>query len=226
MGFVILGQGDLADRCVRWLRERGDHPVAVIADPLTVDWAEQCGAGFAFSIGYRHILSPATLAAFPKGVLNLHTSYLPYGRGAHPNVWAIVEGTPAGVTIHRMDAGVDTGPIVEQVAVDVLPWDTGGSLWGRLQDAAFGLFIFSWQTHHPDWPQGMPQPVLDDAYLRLPHRQADLDTATLGTHPNAAYRAMLNVLRARTFPGYPGIRYKDGGHWVEATINLKPVDGP
>jgi len=44
----------------------------------------------------------------------LHISYLPFNRGAHPNFWSHYEGTPSGVTIHLIDEGIDTGPILFQ----------------------------------------------------------------------------------------------------------------
>jgi methionyl-tRNA formyltransferase len=50
--------------------------------------------------------------------LNLHISLLPLNRGAHPAAWAIREGTKHGVTIHKIDSGLDTGEIVYQEEID------------------------------------------------------------------------------------------------------------
>jgi methionyl-tRNA formyltransferase len=72
----------------------------------------------AVSFGYRHILRKEVLKTARRPVLNLHISYLPFNRGAHPNFWSWVEGTPAGVTIHEIDEGIDTGPIVAQSKLD------------------------------------------------------------------------------------------------------------
>jgi methionyl-tRNA formyltransferase len=47
-------------------------------------------------------------------IFNLHISYLPYNRGAHPNFWSFYDNTPSGVTIHLIDEGIDTGPIIYQ----------------------------------------------------------------------------------------------------------------
>ena len=66
------------------------------------------------SFGYRHILRAEVLATAPRPPLNLHISFLPYNRGAHPNFWAFYDGTPSGVTIHAIDPGLDTGPIAFQ----------------------------------------------------------------------------------------------------------------
>ena len=44
----------------------------------------------------------------------MHTSYLPFNRGSHPNFWSFAENSPKGVTIHEIDEGIDTGPIIYQ----------------------------------------------------------------------------------------------------------------
>ena len=72
------------------------------------------GYDFVVSYGYRHILKQNVIDGFGCPIFNLHISYLPYNRGAHPNFWSFYENSPAGVTIHLIDSGVDTGPIVSQ----------------------------------------------------------------------------------------------------------------
>ena len=69
---------------------------------------------FVVSYGYRHILKGDLINSSDCPIFNLHISYLPYNRGAHPNFWSFYDNTPAGVTIHLIDEGVDTGPIVSQ----------------------------------------------------------------------------------------------------------------
>jgi methionyl-tRNA formyltransferase len=69
---------------------------------------------FIISYGYRHILKEDVLNKFPKKVINLHISLLPWNRGADPNLWSFLENTPKGVTIHYIDPGLDTGEILVQ----------------------------------------------------------------------------------------------------------------
>lgn len=90
-----------------------------------VNWTDQkidslSSCELAISFGYRHILKANVLATARRPVLNLHIAYLPWNRGAHPLFWAAYDGTPAGVTIHEIDSGIDTGPICFQrkVALD------------------------------------------------------------------------------------------------------------
>lgn len=72
------------------------------------------GFDFVISYGYRHILKKSIIESSRAPIINLHISYLPWNRGAHPNFWSFFDCTPSGVSIHLIDEGVDTGPILYQ----------------------------------------------------------------------------------------------------------------
>lgn len=72
------------------------------------------GFDFVVSYGYRHILKKPIIESSAAPIINLHVSYLPWNRGAHPNFWSFFDSTPSGVSIHLIDEGVDTGPIIYQ----------------------------------------------------------------------------------------------------------------
>ena len=126
-----------------------DHTQTALIDALI---AHQCavdhrrdkvdamkGYDCVISFGYRHILKQSTIDGFECPVFNLHMSYLPYNRGAHPNFWSFYDNTPSGVTIHVMDGGMDTGPIVTQKYVTFAPSDdtfekTYAVLFKQLED--------------------------------------------------------------------------------------------
>jgi methionyl-tRNA formyltransferase len=162
------------------------------------------------SIYFGTILRPELLELFPSGVVNLHPSFLPYNRGANPNVWSIIDGTPAGVTLHTIDNGIDTGDIIAQEQVCVEAVDTGATLYRKLEQAAIGLFQRAWPQLAAGAASRMPQPpgfgparrVRDLAALD----EIDLDRRYTG-------RELIDLLRARTFPPYPGAYFRaaDGG---------------
>ena len=86
-------------------------------------------------VAYGHILRPGVLAIPPLGMINVHASVLPKYRGAAPIPWAILNGeTETGVSIMRMEAGLDSGPVLQRVATPIAPDETGGSLSDRLAD--------------------------------------------------------------------------------------------
>ncbi|MGI6156389.1 MAG: phosphoribosylglycinamide formyltransferase [Enterococcus lemanii] len=79
--------------------------------------------------GYMRIIGPTLLDAFPNRIINIHPSLLPSFPGLHGIKDAYDYGVKiTGITIHYIDAGVDTGPIIAQAATPILPEDTLESL--------------------------------------------------------------------------------------------------
>jgi len=105
------------------------------SSPEFVEQARALAPDISIVAAYGHILSQALLDVPPRGSLNVHASLLPALRGAAPIQRAILAGlTETGITIMRMDAGMDTGPILHQVATPIAPDETGGELAVRLAE--------------------------------------------------------------------------------------------
>jgi methionyl-tRNA formyltransferase len=84
-------------------------------------------------VAYGRILRPSELEIPARGMLNLHFSLLPRWRGAAPVSRALMAGDPmTGVTIFRIDEGLDTGPVLTAQAIDIEPGETAGALTARL----------------------------------------------------------------------------------------------
>lgn len=106
-------------------RQAFDAELVRVLKDAGVEWV--CLAGF------MRLLSPDFLGAFPGRVLNIHPSLLPAFPGLHAPRQALEKGVKlAGCTVHFVDAGTDTGPIIGQAAVPVLPGDDEGALAGRI----------------------------------------------------------------------------------------------
>jgi phosphoribosylglycinamide formyltransferase-1 len=91
--------------------------------------------------GFMRIVGPQLLAAFPRRIINIHPSLLPKHRGLRAWEQALAAGdSVAGCTVHYVDEGVDTGEIIAQAEVDVLPVDTAESLHARIQEAEHVLY--------------------------------------------------------------------------------------
>lgn len=164
---------------------------------------------------YPHILNRKHLNAFSQGVINIHPAYLPFNRGAMPNVWTIVDRTPGGVTIHWMDKGIDTGPIIAQGYVDVEDWETGEEYYKKLLRFSEELFTSSWAVWRVEGiPSGVPQSELEKTAVATVHKSADVkEIDDLEKHFGAQQVwDILDVLRSRTFTGYESayVRGKDG----------------
>ncbi|MDP3279336.1 MAG: phosphoribosylglycinamide formyltransferase [Deltaproteobacteria bacterium] len=83
--------------------------------------------------GFMRIVTPVLLSAFTDRVINVHPSLLPSFAGTHAQAQALAYGAKiAGCTVHFVDEGVDSGPIIAQAAVDVFDTDTEESLRDRI----------------------------------------------------------------------------------------------
>ena len=91
---------------------------------------------------YGQIISQEVLDIPPCGCINVHASLLPKYRGAAPIQWAILDGEKeTGVTTMRMNAGLDTGDMIEKVIVPITDEETGGSLFDKLSAAGAELLL-------------------------------------------------------------------------------------
>jgi methionyl-tRNA formyltransferase len=135
---VFLGRAD--SPVLAHLRGVEDEVVAVgPSEPFVGD-----DPRLVVSHGYRIILRRDVLERLPDRVINLHISLLPYNRGADPTLWSVLEDTPAGVTIHYIDEGVDTGDVIAQRAVALADDDTVATAYDALQAELAALFREQW----------------------------------------------------------------------------------
>lgn len=92
--------------------------------------------------GYGQILSQKIIDIPKYGIINLHASLLPKYRGASPIQSAVIAGEKCtGITIMQTDIGLDTGDIISQKAIDILPNETAGELSVRLADLAAEMLL-------------------------------------------------------------------------------------
>ncbi|MGZ5199575.1 MAG: formyltransferase family protein [Telluria sp.] len=129
---------------MRAVFERFDDQLVRTEEPTAAIRALLDDADFIVSYGYRHLIPADVLAAFGSRAVNLHISLLPWNRGADPNLWSFLEDTPKGVTIHVLERGIDTGPILAQLAVASDPHDTLKTSYERLAQAMVALFADTW----------------------------------------------------------------------------------
>jgi methionyl-tRNA formyltransferase len=113
-------------------------------EPLELPALEEMAPDLLVSHGYRRIIRPPVLERFPDRVVNLHISLLPYNRGTDPNLWSVLEDTPAGVSVHFVDEGVDTGDVIAQREVALADDETLATSYARLQEEMAALFRETW----------------------------------------------------------------------------------
>ena len=174
-------------------------------------------------LAYWGKLIKGELFRLPRyGYINLHTSYLPYGKGKHPHYWSIVEDTPYGVSIMKIDEGLDTGDIIFQKEIKISWLDTGKSLYFKgiraieelLEEKKYDILNLDFCTkqqsgtgtfHYGKEIEENSQIVLDRKYTA---------------------KDLLNILRARTFAPFPAAYFIDHGEKYEVRINITKVEKP
>ena len=184
-------------------------PTIAPGDPNAADVVARVAAArpdFIFSFYYRRMLAPALLSLAQRGALNMHGSLLPKYRGRAPVNWAIIHGeTETGATLHYMADKPDTGDIVAQTTVPILPEDVAGDVFVKVTVAA--------------------EMTLDRALPALlagtaPRTPQDAGTASYfgGRKPedgvidwSKSASAIHNLVRA-VAPPYPGARTLIDGH--------------
>ena len=119
-----------------------DHPSREAFDRVLIDALGAHGVRWVVLAGFMRILTPSFLAAFQGRVLNIHPSLLPAFPGVNAIQQALAHGVKVtGCTVHWVEQGVDSGPIIAQRAVPVLPGDDERSLAERMHAAEHGLYV-------------------------------------------------------------------------------------
>ena len=118
----------------------GEYPDRDARDVAMADWLQAHGVVLVACAGYMHLLRPCFLERFPDAVVNVHPALLPAFPGAHAVEEALEAGVDeTGATVHLVDEGVDTGPVLRQERVPVLVGDTRESLHARIREVEHRL---------------------------------------------------------------------------------------
>jgi methionyl-tRNA formyltransferase len=111
MKCLFLGYDSKKTKLINFLRKK---KIKVKSKKTSLLFKDIEDNDFIISFGYRKIIKKNLILKAKRPIINLHMSYLPYNRGAHPNFWSFVNNTIKGVTIHEIDEGIDTGKIIFQ----------------------------------------------------------------------------------------------------------------
>ena len=113
MKILLLSNNDNVNALKIRLVAMGED-VILYHDRVTVNPIEELEPEFVIVYNYRSIIKEDVIDLLGNRIINLHTSYLPWNKGSSPNIWSFIEDTPKGVTIHRLEKGLDKGKILLQ----------------------------------------------------------------------------------------------------------------
>lgn len=175
-----------------------------VNDALSVNAIREHSIDWLFIIGWSQIAGEEVLVAPTKGVLGIHPTLLPEGRGRAPIPWAILKDLEqTGVTLFKLDSGVDTGEIVAQEVVPITHDETATTLYAKVNDAHRSLIKNIWRDLADD---KITLTLQDESKATIwPGRTPEDGRIT--TDMNIAY--VERLVRATTRP-YPGAFFDDG----------------
>jgi methionyl-tRNA formyltransferase len=180
-----------------------------INDDDAVATVRRHGLDWLFVIGWSQIGRAPILAAPERGVIGMHPTLLPVGRGRAAIPWAILKDLrETGVTMFTLDQGVDTGPIIAQEHLPLAPDETATSLYERIRRAHAKLMRDVWpalvadqviltpqdDSRATEWPGRRPE----DGLIRPEMKVADAERlvrATTHPYPGAFWRDATGTLR-------------------------------
>lgn len=205
---------------------RGGTPVVVrdvdLHTPSVLELFRHLELDFLLCVHLRRLIQPSLLRTLRAGALNLHPSYLPFNRGWHTPTWTILEGSPAGATLHYVDEHLDSGDIVYQEEEPVWPSDTADTLYTRLIDREFRVFCEGWRRIKT----GTARRLMQQGSGTI-HRIADLfceSVQRLDLAQTTTTEALLRRLRALTTSRIEEAAYFDAdGRRYRIQVRITPV---
>ena len=192
-----------------------------LSDPVAAETLKSWSPDVIVVAAFGQILRSAVLELPQFGSVNVHASLLPRWRGAAPVQAAILAGdSQTGITIMKMDEGIDTGPILAQEATGILPEDTGASLSMRLAKLGGELLIETLPKYLSGDISPVPQNEDGATYARMIKKaQGELD-------PNKEAVSLARQVRA--YDPWPGsFIILDGNRYIirEASAVAAPSPG-
>jgi methionyl-tRNA formyltransferase/SAM-dependent methyltransferase len=153
-----------------------------------------------------------------EGCINFHPSMLPYNRGKHTTFWSLIEQSPFGVTLHFINAGIDTGPIAFQRSISKSWEDTGKSLYDKARSAILELFAENFDTI----VRGTIPRREQSAEVGSFHKASEIMEAShIALDREYRGRELLDLLRAKTFAGYSGAWFEEDGERYEVRVDIR-----
>ena len=117
------------------------YPSKAVYEELILRQLRELNVEYIVLAGYMRLIGPTLLAAFPERIINIHPSLLPAFPGKDAIGQALAAGVPrTGVTIHYVDEGMDTGPIIAQWPVAIDPGETRESLAEKIHAVEHELY--------------------------------------------------------------------------------------
>ena len=145
MKILFLTNNEITTPLINWLKNQNEELI-VYSDKINLTFIKNIMPNIIISYNYKYIIGKDLIRNYSNWIINLHISFLPWNKGADPNVWSFIEDTPKGVTIHLINEGIDTGQILLQKEIKFLnDKETLKSTYNILHNEIQKLFKKNWE---------------------------------------------------------------------------------
>lgn len=247
MRILVLADGAIGAGIARALTSQNVDEITVVAFSDSSDYRDLASKGVKVQVfssyemirnDYLGKVDLGLLAWWPNripesvistarlGFINAHPSLLPFGRGKDPNFWALVEGSPFGVSLHRVTEEMDAGPVIAQKQINYDWTDTGGSLYERAISEIALIFTSDWEMIKTSMETtSTPSDYLNPSAISKVHlRREMLARSVLDLDQLMSVREILNLLRAKSFPMVEGCMFEENGCLYSVEIKISKVE--
>jgi methionyl-tRNA formyltransferase len=196
----LLYSNKVGEQVKKYLNERGENLVACFTPDIEQDSLEysimSIKPDLIITCYWPYLLRPEIIAIPKYGCINFHPALLPENRGWYPTVWEVLYGENAGVTLHLIDEGADTGMIINQRKFKIEESDTGGTVYEKSMDLMVELFKETWEDLYDNGIALKKQNEFNATY----HSKKEGNTfneINLKADYNAEH--LLKIIKAKTF---------------------------
>ena len=208
--------------CTKWnvdLINSEELPVQILGINVKAEQAE-------IAAKYNLIFSLHCKQLFPDFLvqkvkcINVHPGFNPYNRGWFPQVFSIINGQPAGATIHEIDEQLDHGSIIDREQIKINSWDTSIDVYKRVQQLEIALL----EKNLPNILKGNYQTTLPETEGNINLKKDFNALCELNMNAESTIGECIKLLRALTHGKYPNAFYIDAesGKKVFVKILLEP----
>lgn len=145
MKVAVLTNSAVSEPLINWLKETCDA-VSVIDEEVSLQYLTELEPALVITYEYRYLISEDIVQSMGDSMINLHSSFLPWNRGTDADIWAVIDNTPKGITIHKIDKGINTGDILiqEELVFDESA-DSITDAREKLREAMLDMFKVNWK---------------------------------------------------------------------------------
>lgn len=146
MCILLLYNNQISINLYNELKNIGEK-VVLFSEKIDLNKIKELNVSFVVSYNYRYLIDEDVIKYMNNKIINLHISFLPWNRGANPNLWSFIDDTPKGVTIHQLSEKLDRGKILlqKEVIFDEKK-ETFASSYKKLNNEIVKLFVNNWKA--------------------------------------------------------------------------------